>query len=84
MPRPHLVIGEWNVICDRCGFQFKASQLKDEWTGLKVCKECWESRHPQDMLPAPRPETSPPWTRPVPEDGDASPTYISSTIGVQE
>jgi hypothetical protein len=83
MPRPVLIIGEWNAICDRCGFRHKASALMDEWTGLKVCKECWEPRHPQDLIGNPRTESPPPWTRPEPTDGDASPTYISSSIGVQ-
>lgn len=47
--------GDANAICDRCGFKYKLSQLRKEWTGLKVCdgagtNRCWESRHPQDFV----------------------------------
>jgi hypothetical protein len=49
---------EWNYIpgdfwriCDRCGFKYRASETKREWTGLIVCAEkCWEPRHPQDYV----------------------------------
>ena len=34
-------------ICDRCGFEFKLLQLKKEWTGFKVCDDCYEPKHPQ-------------------------------------
>ena len=50
MYKPSIVWGDWAVICDRCGFKFKASQLKQEWTGLMVCTKCYEERHPQDFL----------------------------------
>lgn len=57
--------GSFNRICDRCGGKFKAEATRDEWTGLIVCKACWEYRHPQDFVrgvadrqavPKPRPE----------------------------
>ena len=35
------------AICDRCGFEFKYHQLKKEWTGFKVCAECYEPKSPQ-------------------------------------
>jgi len=40
--------------CDRCGFQYKLKELKDLFiktteTNIKVCKECWEPDHPQNM-----------------------------------
>ena len=25
------------AICDRCGFQYKYTSLKKEWTGFRVC-----------------------------------------------
>lgn len=56
--------GDWNANCDRCGFKFKASKLKEEWTGFMVCKECWEPRHPQDFLRGVPDDPSVPWTRP--------------------
>jgi len=35
------------AICDRCGFQYKYTSLKKEWTGFRVCTECYEPKHPQ-------------------------------------
>jgi hypothetical protein len=35
------------AICDRCGQQFFLKELKKEWTGFKVCQECYEPKHPQ-------------------------------------
>mgnify|MGYP003624377625 FL=1 len=37
-------------ICDRCGQQYKLNSLKKDWTGFKVCFECYETKHPQ-LLP---------------------------------
>lgn len=34
-------------ICDRCGFQYLLNELRKEWTGFKVCQECYEPKHPQ-------------------------------------
>lgn len=57
--------GNYNVICDRCGFKVKASDTKMEWNGLRVCRRHWEPRHPQEFVrgrtdkqsvPNPRPE----------------------------
>lgn len=70
------VAGEWNVICDRCGFKKFASELRLEWTGFRVCSDCFEHRHPQDFLPAPRPETLPPWTRPEHTDTEIVVPYV--------
>jgi NAD-dependent SIR2 family protein deacetylase len=39
-----------NGICDRCGQQYKLNTLKKEWTGFKVCVDCYEPKHPQ-LLP---------------------------------
>jgi hypothetical protein len=40
------------AICDRCGFQYAYKSLKKEWTGFRVCKECYEPKEPQlDPVP---------------------------------
>lgn len=45
--------GDYNVICDRCGFKKKASEEALEWDNLFVCKDtCWEPRQPQDFVRA--------------------------------
>ena len=33
--------------CDRCGFVYKLHQLKKEWTGFKVCPQCYEPKAAQ-------------------------------------
>lgn len=35
------------AICDRCGFRYKYTKLRKEWTGFRVCSECYEPKHPQ-------------------------------------
>jgi ribosomal protein S27E len=60
--------GDWNVICDICGFKKKASEVRLRWDGLYVCKEDWETRHPQEFLRTPKDDQSVPWTRPEPTD----------------
>jgi hypothetical protein len=35
------------AICDRCGFRYPYLSLVKEWTGHKVCPECYEPKHPQ-------------------------------------
>ena len=76
--------GDHNAICDRCGFKFKASELQKTWDGFYVCKEDFEVRHIADFIKAPKPASPLPWIRPEPTDGDASPTYISESTGIQE
>ena len=41
-------LGKFAVaLCDRCSFEYKLSELKQEWTGFKVCSQCYEPKHPQ-------------------------------------
>ena len=58
--------GDFWRICDRCGFQKRASETFKTWDGLYVCEADFETRHPQDFVrgrrdnqnvPDPRPET---------------------------
>ena len=60
----YLKLGDHNAICDRCGFKFKASDLKLEWTGWRVCKSCWEPRHPQEFLKGHKDDQQVAWNRP--------------------
>ena len=34
-------------LCDRCGFEYKLHELKEEWNNLKVCSECFEPKAAQ-------------------------------------
>lgn len=56
--------GDFNRICDRCGFKWKASDTAKEWQGQITCPQCWEPRHPQDHVRGRRDKQKPPWTRP--------------------
>jgi hypothetical protein len=41
-------VGKYSLaICDQCGQRYPYSVLKKEWTGFKVCPECYEPKHPQ-------------------------------------
>lgn len=64
MPKPMLKWGDWNAICDICGFRFKASELTKDWQGLMVCKQDYEMRHPQDFLRVRPDNPAVPWSRP--------------------
>ena len=82
--------GDWNAICDQCGRKFKASQLQKRWDGLMVCKEDYETRHPQEFVRAVEDNGKVPWVRPDKDlnpDGtpksSVSPDYISTSVGTQ-
>jgi hypothetical protein len=52
-------------ICQRCAFKFRLNALRLEWSGLRVCGDCWDPR--PDTMTAPvvfpeglvRPDASP-------------------------
>jgi len=62
----HLELGEWNVVCYRCGFKRKAGTLMRQWQGYWVCAEHWEARQPQDFVRGVPDTQTPPWTQPMP------------------
>lgn len=66
-------LGAWNACCDRCGREFKNYQLRKEWTGLRVCGQCYDPRHPQDFVRGKADRQAPAWVRPEPAEIDVSP-----------
>jgi hypothetical protein len=60
----HLLLGNWNALCDSCGRKFKALDLQKRWDGLMVCREDFEQRHPMDLLKVQREKIAVPWSRP--------------------
>ena len=78
--------GSWKCVCDVCGFEFLSQQLKKRWDGLMVCRDDWETRHPQDFV-RPVKESQVLWTRveladvfidvPYVGDGYAMEDYLS-------
>lgn len=37
------------AMCDRCGLEFAYLDLKEEWTGLRVCQDCLDPKTKQDF-----------------------------------
>ena len=37
------------AICDRCGVEMKYTDLRTEWTGLRVCKSCLDPKTAQEF-----------------------------------
>lgn len=72
----HLIPGNWNALCDSCGRKFKALDLQKRWDGLMVCREDWESRHPQTLLKVQREKIAVPFSRPYP----ATDTFIGTDV----
>lgn len=81
MPNSYYKHGDWNVICDRCGFKFKRSECRYEWNGLLVCKDDWEPRHPQDFVRGVADRQAVPDARP---DTDGIALYAETTLSADE
>lgn len=56
--------GDWLCVCQRCGFDDYASQIKREWTGLLVCRGCHDPRHPQEYVRGKADEQAVPFASP--------------------
>lgn len=67
-PRDHFILGDWNAICDVCGFKRKASEMKMRWDGVMCCKEDFEPRPMQDYVRGVEDNQTVPWTRPEAPD----------------
>ena len=62
--RDYFKHGEWNCICDVCGFKRKSGEMKTRWDGIMTCGECWEPRQPQDFVRGIADSPDLPFTRP--------------------
>ncbi len=63
--------GQWLAVCDVCGLQYHSGQMRKRWDGLMVCKDDYETRHPQEFI-RPVIESTPEWTR-RPQETNISP-----------
>lgn len=61
------IAGDYWMICDRCGFKRRRSQMQKTWDGLWVCPEDFETRHPQDYVKGVVDKQSVPVARPEPD-----------------
>lgn len=80
-----LKLGDWNAVCDVCGFEFKASQLRKRWDGQMVCSKDFETRHPQDLIRTIREHGGVAWARPEPTETFVSvpePLLTESLLGL--
>ena len=71
--------GQWNAICDACGFEFKSSELQKRWDGLMVCSKDFEHDHPQKYLRVREDSSSVPWVRNEPADTFKHVCYLWET-----
>lgn len=67
--------GQWNAICDQCGQKFKSGAILREWDNLRVCSDCLDPRHPQELIRPVVDPVPPPWTRSDPPPTFVTPTY---------
>lgn len=58
--------------CDRCGWKYKLKDLRKEWSGNKVCANCWDPK-PQDFPPNPRVRDPQALRDPRPDHDDVDP-----------
>lgn len=75
------VAGTWNAICDRCGFKFKANELREDWQGFMVCEADYDERNPVDFFRVREETTGVPWTRPEPTDVFVGDNVDDSSLG---
>ena len=70
--------GDHHAICDRCGFAYRASELKKTWDNLWVCAKDWEPRQPQDFVRA-RPDRIKPAGPIRPDDNEGENQTIDTS-----
>lgn len=72
---PGLKKGDWKAQCDYCGWDFYASELKEDWKGLYACKDDYSPRQPQDFVRGVADDPSVPFVRK--ETVDDGVTFVS-------
>ena len=78
--RDYLKLGDWNAICDLCGFKYKASELRKRWDGFMVCQKDWEPRPPQEYIKGIKEDFSVPFSRPMVTDRSTT-GYVQALAG---
>ena len=69
------------MICDRCGGQYRKSDMGEEWTGLWVCRSgCFQKRHPQDFVTGVADDQTVPVARPAVPQTMGETTLASSYV----
>jgi hypothetical protein len=63
--------------CDRCGFEYRLSELRKEWTGLMVCKADFDPR-PRELGPLSVKPEGVPLPNARPENDDDTPNTTTA------
>lgn len=74
--------GDFWRVCDRCGFLYRASMTFKTWDGLYVCREDFETRHPQDFVRGRKDNQNVPGARPEGVDNIIGPltTFLTGAV----
>ncbi len=56
--------GDWLFSCQICGFTRYASEIRQQWDGLRVCQNCYSPRHPQEFVRGKRDDQTVPYANP--------------------
>jgi hypothetical protein len=62
--------GDWYLVCDECGLDFRRSDMRKRWDNAWVCEKDWEPKHPQEFVRGIAEKIRVPIARPVPEDNN--------------
>lgn len=77
MKKNYFINGQWNAICDVCGWKYKSGQLRKRWDGLMVCEYDFEMRHPLDFIRIPVEQNNVQDSRPEGND-----QYLDNNYGI--
>lgn len=69
--------GDHLAICDICGMRKMGSELRKDYRGLMVCKDDYETRHPQETLKVKKDRISVSNPRPQGEDRFLQPGEVT-------
>lgn len=75
VPTSYVPGGTWGI-CQRCGFKFRISELRTEWSGLKVCDKDFDPL-PDTMRPPRNGPEGLAKAHPAPEPPD---TFITTRV----
>lgn len=63
-PNPGFKPGDYWMVCDVCGFDYRRSEMSQRWDRLWVCKKDYETKHPQDFVKGVKDKQAVPVSRP--------------------
>jgi len=79
---PGYIPGDYWMVCDVCGFDYRWSQMRKRWDGAWVCAKDWEPHNPQDFVKARKEKIAVPVARPSQVDFTNSTTLaVAGVIG---